>query len=671
MLFWSKGFVELKSARGAVVRHGSLALCLGVLAASLAPASGAGAVAGYGDVPEGAYYTDAVQWSADEDVTGVMGDCFVPARPVTRGEAAVWIWRMEGRPAAATETATSRFTDVHDVEQQIPVSWMAEEGFTTGTSPTTFSPSRTLTRAEAAALLWRLERDRVPAAPHGFIDVTRPWQQDPVSWMAEEGITTGTSPTTFSPDEPLTRGHLVTFLYRYNDSPPVALDPDTPTCTATAPYTGNRSTAAPAAVAEFAQVLSQRGAPQSMCLSVVVDGSPVIESQSLTPYLPASLVKIATAAAALEVMSPAQTFETSVFVGSDAWSSVADGTLRGDLHLVGGGDPVLSTPRYAQRWPVPEAYTDVTVLADQVFGALRDRGVTRIEGRVLGDDSYFPDAERDYTGHHPQGMPEPVWRASFVTSNDVGPLSALLLNGGYRSYGNSWLSDSRWRNVRASDPPVHAASVFDDLLEARGMVITQRPGSGRAPATAGRVPLGSVESPPLSKILSRMLSRSDNSIAEILFKEIGRRTGGSDRASAAVGVQAAIQRKLGHLAEGAVLADGSGLSYNNRLSCATVTELLRQAGPGSLLVNGLAEPWVSGSLRSCGPDAPTDNDIRAKTGQLDDAKALAGTVTTPTGSVLTFAMIANRKNITGDGFCSSLFKALLNAAGRYGSDPRG
>ena len=200
-------------------------LVAALVAALLVPASPVGAVAGFGDVDGGSYFTDAVQWSVDNGITGVDGSCFSPDQPVTRGETAVWIWRMQGRPQAPAHS----FVDVTAAEQQQPVAWMVSEGVTTGTSDSTFSPDRELTRVEAAAFLWRLA-GRPTATAHSFVDVLSGWQQGPVSWMASTGITTGTSPTMFSPDGTLTRAQLITFLYRYNNSPPVTVDPDAPTC---------------------------------------------------------------------------------------------------------------------------------------------------------------------------------------------------------------------------------------------------------------------------------------------------------------------------------------------------------------------------------------------------------------------------------------------------------
>ena len=137
---------------------------------------------------------------------------------------------MENRPDTGDPHS---FTDVTDASQNDAISWMANTEITTGTSPTTFAPDETLRRAQAAAFLHRLDGE--PAAPpHNFGDVVTPWQQDAVSWMAHTGITTGTSPTTFAPEDTLTRAQLVTFLYRYQGEPEVTINASTPDCDPTA-----------------------------------------------------------------------------------------------------------------------------------------------------------------------------------------------------------------------------------------------------------------------------------------------------------------------------------------------------------------------------------------------------------------------------------------------------
>lgn len=185
----------------------------------------AAAVAGYGDVSEGRFFTEPVQWAVDNNITDVSGPCFSPDAPASRGETALYMWNMQGQPGAPAHS----FNDVTDSSQYDAISWMSHNGITTGTSTTTFSPDRTLTRAEIAAFLHRLAGS--PDAPtHPFVDVVAGWQQAAVSWLSRSGITTGTSPTTFSPDRTLTRAELITFLYRYQGEPATTINPDSPPC---------------------------------------------------------------------------------------------------------------------------------------------------------------------------------------------------------------------------------------------------------------------------------------------------------------------------------------------------------------------------------------------------------------------------------------------------------
>ena len=421
---------------------------------------------------------------------------------------------------------------------------------------------------------------------------------------------------------------------------------------------------------EFSAVLSLRVAPDAMCLVVLLDDELIVEAQGDAALVPASLMKIVTAVAALEVMGPDGVYTTEVFVRSDDLASAADGTLRGDVYLLGGGDPVLNTPRYGERIPDPVSFTDVSELADRVSQSLTDRGIRRIVGRIVGDDSRYPDRVRDYYREIPPGGREPVWRYTVDTLNYVGPLSGLLINDGFTSYTWRTATADRREYTRAADPARHAASVFDSLLEGRGVPITRRPRSGVAPQPADRTSLGAIDSPPVSEIVARMLSRSDNTIAEMMLKEVGRQTLGSSRAIAAAVVDGTVRRILGPLAAGIRVVDGSGVSRHNRLTCHAVAELLRRAGRHSPLVQGLSVVGERGTLKACRPGAPPAgrvslNPVHVKTGTLYLSNALAGVAGAPSGEAVTFAMIANGHNMGELDTCHALRMTLVDAAARY------
>ena len=425
---------------------------------------------------------------------------------------------------------------------------------------------------------------------------------------------------------------------------------------------------------EFSAALSLRIAPRSTCLTVLLDDELIFEAQGDSALVPASLMKIATAAAAFEILEPDGVYTTEVFARSDALAAASDGTLRGDVYLVGGGDPVLNTPRYGARIPDPVAYTDVTELADRVHEVLASRGIRRIEGRIIGDDSWYPDRVRVYYKEFPPGGDEPVWRYSHDTLNYIGPLSGLLINDGFASYTWKTGIEDRRDYVRATDPTRHAASVLNSLLEVRGTPITRWTRAGAAPAPAELTLLASIESPPISAIVARMLSRSDNTIAEMMLKEIGRQTLGSSREVAVAVVHGVLQRLLGPLAAGIEVADGSGVSRYNRLTCAAVAELLRQAGPGSPLVEGLSLAGETGTLKACRPAPPaagqgSPNPVLAKTGTVYLSNSLAGVTVAANGEAVTFAMMANGHNMGLLGSCNALRRTLLNAAAQYTYGP--
>ena len=167
------------------------------------------------DVATGSYYEDAVDWAVENGITkGTDNTHFSPDGICTRAQAATFLWRAAGSPKS--ETRTMPFTDVPAGSYYYDaVLWAVENGITKGTSNTTFSPNMTCTRAQIVTFLWRSEKSPAAGTANLFVDVkSTVYYADAVLWAVKEDITKGTTNTTFSPDADCTRAQIVTFLWR-------------------------------------------------------------------------------------------------------------------------------------------------------------------------------------------------------------------------------------------------------------------------------------------------------------------------------------------------------------------------------------------------------------------------------------------------------------------------
>lgn len=167
------------------------------------------------DVPVNAYYYDAVLWAATEGIArGTSATTFSPNATCTRAQVVTFLWRAAGCPTP--ETSELPFEDVVKGRYyETAVLWAVENGITCGTSATTFSPDATCNRAQFATFLWRAQGMPDAGTSNPFTDVAEDaYYYDAVLWAAEEGITLGTSATTFSPNASCTRAQAVTFLWR-------------------------------------------------------------------------------------------------------------------------------------------------------------------------------------------------------------------------------------------------------------------------------------------------------------------------------------------------------------------------------------------------------------------------------------------------------------------------
>lgn len=167
------------------------------------------------DVPADAYYYDAVLWAAENGITGGVDDThFAPYASCTRAQAVTFLWRAAGSPAPKSEI--NPFTDVKaDAYYYDAVLWAVEQGITSGTSATTFSPDATCTRGQIVTFLWRAQKSPAADGVNPFTDVAADaYYANAVLWAVENGVTSGTTATTFSPISNCTRAQIVTFLFR-------------------------------------------------------------------------------------------------------------------------------------------------------------------------------------------------------------------------------------------------------------------------------------------------------------------------------------------------------------------------------------------------------------------------------------------------------------------------
>ena len=384
------------------------------------------------------------------------------------------------------------------------------------------------------------------------------------------------------------------------------------------------------------------------CAAVAVDGVMVTTSNPDLPVIPASNQKLLVALAALDVLGPDHTFTTSVAV-----PPTVDGVVDGDIYLIGGGDPLLTSDDY----PIED--DGLPVLAPTSFDTLADglvdAGVTRIRGTVIGDGTRYDDE-----------FVIEEW-AEGIAFDDAGPYDALMAND----------ARVRGRSGRQDDPNDGAAREFVRLLDDRGIRVDNGWGSGVA---SSLVPIvASVESVPLSDVIVEMLMTSDNNTAEMLVKEIGFVDSGQGTRGAGLDAMYRSLEAQGVPMAGVELRDGSGLSTSNRVTCAAVLAVL-QAGQGGPLDAGLPVAAVNGTLADEFLESPMVGRLRAKTGTLNNppieidppaVKALAGYVD-PRGDgegTIQFVLIANTPDVTDDGIYQPLWNALGERFATYPTGP--
>lgn len=343
---------------------------------------------------------------------------------------------------------------------------------------------------------------------------------------------------------------------------------------------------------------------------VVVDpGTDAVlyDNKAQRALIPASSVKILTAAAALEALGPTTRLATTTAQAGDV------------VYLIGGGDATLA--RKDKRDSNVSGPATIRRLARESATALG--GTTRVD--VVFDDSLF-------TGR----ALGPGWPKGFPAAGVAAPVTALMMDQGRRSANG---------RARVDDPAQRAARAFANYLEKQGVEVRSIE-RGVAPSTARE--LARVESATITQIVQQMLTESGNDVAEALGHLVGGEVVGE--ASFAGGARAMTQvlQQAGIDVSGMELVDASGLSSRNQVSPLTIAEVLAtvvREEKWTAISGGLAVAGVSGTLAdrfATKATAAGRGVVRAKTGTLTGVGALAGTVVDRDGRPLVFVILANR-----------------------------
>ena len=325
----------------------------------------------------------------------------------------------------------------------------------------------------------------------------------------------------------------------------------------------------------------------------------------------ASNMKIFTTAAALGRLGPKHRLRTDLWrVGRVR----RNGTLRGSLYLVGGGDPVLTSPIFAQR-NLGGVHTNIYDLVASVKAA----GIRRVTGRLLADATIF-DSRRG------------VADSGYGTSPYIGPLSGLSFNMGFTT---------SLANRFSSSPEKLAALKLMKALESSGVEIAHGIAERPLPSRPPRARLGVLESPTLDSIVNTTNVYSVNFMAEMLMKGLGARFGGRGSTASGAVVVEAYARTLG---SGLHAVDGSGLTRTNRASPAEVGRLLaglRLRRGASSFVDSLPLAGSEGTLADRMEGSAAEGRCRAKTGTISGVSALSGYCFNRSGKTMVFSILMN------------------------------
>ena len=406
---------------------------------------------------------------------------------------------------------------------------------------------------------------------------------------------------------------------------------------------------------------------QGIIIESLKDGRVLYEKNADLVFMPASNMKLIVSSASLDLLGPDCVIPTTLFTSGE----ISDGKLKGDVILVGQGDPTFK-------------YEHLQEMAAK----LKSLGIKAIDGDILADDTYFDsvrlgsgwawDYQSDYyaaqisalnlnqnvVGVYVRpgkkiGNPaviellpktrymdvEDECKTSDAGSSNSISMSRIPGTNTIRVTGNVALdyeSKGPEDGVTVDDPALFTCTVFSEILKGQGVRIKGKVLHGTKPSDAKSVMVHN--SPPMSEILRLLNKPSDNLIAECLLKQLGAKVKGAGGAAAGADVEMDYLKKIGADVTAISIADGSGLSRYDLVSPRNLLAILKYMHghkDSQVFIDSLPVAGVDGTLKKRMKGTAAEGNVRAKTGYIGAVRALSGYVTTKSGEPLVFSILMN------------------------------
>jgi len=417
----------------------------------------------------------------------------------------------------------------------------------------------------------------------------------------------------------------------------------------------------------------------SLCVADAENGDILIDSNSGISLTPASVMKLITSAAALELLGPEYTFKTTI--GYTGTLNKRWGRLKGNIIITGGGDPALGS-RY-----FPDQYKDFILnWAEE----LKKLGIKRIKGSVITDDSYYDylpvpgkwlwEDTGNYYGAGAYGLSvfDNTYEIHFKTLSDSSipvikeiipgecrsELSCFLKASGSADEGyvfaapyslKGWIAGTIPANqddfvLKASitDPPLLLARMVNDQLKVNGIKVSGNPSTLRSEKnykTEKVIPVAEINSPRLAQIIEVLNHESVNLFAETLIKELGKKFKNDGSTASGAKVIYEFLKSSGIDTNGIFIEDGSGLSPLNAINTRELVRLLvymkLKGKYFSDYYASLPDAGKEGTLKNSFKDPIFNSRLKAKSGSMTRVRSFAGYFTTKSGKKMVFSIIIN------------------------------